>query len=636
MAKYTSFLWLNYLCTIICLLPCLGRQIDSSTQGASCADNQYGIKSEDGKIKCKSCDTFPDCPHGLGVSISCGDVVAKTVEIHCIQCVLGKTFSEGHDRLPCKKCKSTSCYKNEKILGSCKVDNDTSSCGGVCKKGFYPRDGDLSHCQPCSRCCNNASIPVKKCKDDGWPVEKQCEMVSCATIPSEKPGPFQPGGKRKNHYIYRGYKVYGHPLLLTFFVILSFGLVLSLAVTCCCLRRKFRKKRRLVSQQPEELVSLASDANDAAPSADSGSNETVSFDVSSNTSIVRKRISSTSSSGSGGQKFSVSRQNSCNFNAGSDIKDEEAPRSSVAGVQVSEARNDLQDQPSQRPGERQRTVSQGSSGRRSSIFRRQNSNPMPEHAEEKPFQRRSSTFSNFSTVFSGQKMRNKEETVSLLSQTDHDDDFEPPAEALPNDTEEGGLSFVADSEVFGEDGDFQPLQKPERKRKLSQGSRRRNSILSRQNSNPNPIPEHGEEEPFHKRSTQKMGNKEETNSLLSNTDCNENNLEPLVVALPDKTKARHQLSGVKIGELNAEKYRELCNQLNSMPGWEVLAGYMSYSNAEVKIFGKDKNPADKLLTSWDVGKENDVAGLIELVRGMKRLDIVELLESHPDPRALLL
>ena len=73
-----------------------------------------------------------------------------------------------------------------------------------------------------------------------------------------------------------------------------------------------------------------------------------------------------------------------------------------------------------------------------------------------------------------------------------------------------------------------------------------------------------------------------------------------------------------------------------MGDWKVLAGLMNYSNAEVNIFGKDKNPADKLLTSWDIGEENDVAGLIELVRGMRRLNIVEVLESHPDPRALLL
>ena len=166
------------------MLPCLG-QVDSGTQGTSCADNQYGSKSEDGKLTCKPCDTLPDCPPGLGLSISCGDIVPAKTDIHCVPCVPGKTFSEGHDKLPCKKCKSTLCHENEKILGSCKVDNDNSSCGGVCKKGFYPRDGDLSHCQPCSRCLNNASILVKKCKDDGLPVKKQCEVVSLVPNPSE-------------------------------------------------------------------------------------------------------------------------------------------------------------------------------------------------------------------------------------------------------------------------------------------------------------------------------------------------------------------------------------------------------------------------------------------------------------------
>jgi hypothetical protein len=160
----------------------LGK-LDSN--GVTCSDKQYGQKNENGDVTCISCDNLPTCQHGLGVSISCGDVVPKGTDIHCVHCIPGKTFSKGQDNLPCKQCHSSLCHRNEKILGSCKIDNDTSTCSGVCEKGFYPRDGDVSHCQPCSKCLNNTSILVKKCKDDGWPIEKQCEMVSVVMFPSE-------------------------------------------------------------------------------------------------------------------------------------------------------------------------------------------------------------------------------------------------------------------------------------------------------------------------------------------------------------------------------------------------------------------------------------------------------------------
>jgi hypothetical protein len=95
--------------------------------------------------------------------------------------------------------------------------------------------------------------------------------------------------------------------------------------------------------------------------------------------------------------------------------------------------------------------------------------------------------------------------------------------------------------------------------------------------------------------------------------------------------ALRPLSGVKVGELNAEIHRQLCDKLNLRDvtdDWRTLAGRMGYSNDEVRSFAQDNNPADKLLTAWDIREaQNDVSALIELVRGMNRGDVLELLES---------
>ena len=57
---------------------------------------------------------------------------------------------------------------------------------------------------------------------------------------------------------------------------------------------------------------------------------------------------------------------------------------------------------------------------------------------------------------------------------------------------------------------------------------------------------------------------------------------------------------------------------------------MGYLSDDIKKFAEAKDPADKLLTSWD-GRDvgNDVATLIDLAKGMKRRDVVDLLELHP-------
>ena len=93
----------------------------------------------------------------------------------------------------------------------------------------------------------------------------------------------------------------------------------------------------------------------------------------------------------------------------------------------------------------------------------------------------------------------------------------------------------------------------------------------------------------------------------------------------------HRPSGVKIGELNAEIYRQVCAKLNlevTDKDWRTLAGrMMNYNSDRVKGFAKDDDPTDKLLEHWSTTEGNDVARLIELLRGMNRQDVVKLLES---------
>ena len=151
--------------------------------GQTCKENEYGLRSQNGRLTCRPCNTLPKCPSGLGIPVACGQIVPDNTDMHnCVQCVLGKTFSEVYDSLPCQACKR--CHKNEKIIGSCTVDKDNTNCSGVCKTGFY---GDLNNCQPCSRCLNNTSTHVKKCKDDGLPVENQCVVGStAASVPVSK------------------------------------------------------------------------------------------------------------------------------------------------------------------------------------------------------------------------------------------------------------------------------------------------------------------------------------------------------------------------------------------------------------------------------------------------------------------
>lgn len=158
------------------MLLCLG---ENCINASKCHHNEYGVRSSDGKISCRPCRNLHGCPHGMGVSIACGDIVPEGTHIQCVPCVPGRNFSANYDNKPCQTCRTMFCHKNEKIIGTCLVEKDMSKCSGTCKTGFYPNGNHLDDCQPCS-VCRNGSLTrhVEKCKNDGLPVDKQCEVSS--------------------------------------------------------------------------------------------------------------------------------------------------------------------------------------------------------------------------------------------------------------------------------------------------------------------------------------------------------------------------------------------------------------------------------------------------------------------------
>ena len=60
---------------------------------------------------------------------------------------------------------------------------------------------------------------------------------------------------------------------------------------------------------------------------------------------------------------------------------------------------------------------------------------------------------------------------------------------------------------------------------------------------------------------------------------------------------------------------------------EVLAQYMGYSTNLIARFKLSKNPADAILFHWGTQRGNELKRLIEILRKMKRYDVVEILET---------
>ena len=119
----------------------------------------------------------PECPFGQEPSVKCGASVNISVQIQCVRCVEGFTYSDSHGKAPCKICKK--CAENEETSGQCSKEEDTTTCLGTCRKGFYWEELTES-CQPCGNCCGENYQLEKQCENAGLPTKHQCrQTVEC-------------------------------------------------------------------------------------------------------------------------------------------------------------------------------------------------------------------------------------------------------------------------------------------------------------------------------------------------------------------------------------------------------------------------------------------------------------------------
>ena len=119
----------------------------------------------------------PECPFGQEPSVKCGASVNISVHIQCVECVEGFTYSDSHGNAPCKICKK--CAENEETSGQCSKEEDTTTCLGTCREGFYWEELTES-CQPCGNCCGENYQLEKQCENAGLPTKHQCrQTVEC-------------------------------------------------------------------------------------------------------------------------------------------------------------------------------------------------------------------------------------------------------------------------------------------------------------------------------------------------------------------------------------------------------------------------------------------------------------------------
>ena len=60
---------------------------------------------------------------------------------------------------------------------------------------------------------------------------------------------------------------------------------------------------------------------------------------------------------------------------------------------------------------------------------------------------------------------------------------------------------------------------------------------------------------------------------------------------------------------------------------EVLAQYMGYSTNQIARFKLSKNPTDAILFHWVTQRGNELKRLTEILKKIKRHDVVEILEA---------
>ena len=89
----------------------------------------------------------------------------------------------------------------------------------------------------------------------------------------------------------------------------------------------------------------------------------------------------------------------------------------------------------------------------------------------------------------------------------------------------------------------------------------------------------------------------------------------------------------KFFDMNVEVCRKICQKLkdnvDTGMGYVTLAGKMGFSKNQVTSFEREGDVCEKMFRCWtDIGTENNVLKLRDLVESMQRADILELLDSE--------
>ena len=154
----------------------------------ACKRDQVVWKS-DTRYNCLEC---PACPDGSQPSVPCGSLVEYEPSVHCVQCALGRTYSNSYGKSQCHRC--TVCSEGRAIKKNCTLFANTV-CDDKCIVGYY-HEPFVFECFRCAECCGdehdeNATDCLsgeKKCKirPTGKPCKRKENRTDATTTNDNK------------------------------------------------------------------------------------------------------------------------------------------------------------------------------------------------------------------------------------------------------------------------------------------------------------------------------------------------------------------------------------------------------------------------------------------------------------------
>lgn len=113
----------------------------------ACNQDQITWKSK-GNYRCLECR---ECPEGFQPSVRCGSTVKYRTSVRCVQCDLGRTYSNSNGTFQCRKCKV--CPEGKAVKKNCTLVANTV-CDNKCINGYY-LEPIVSTCLRCAECCGD-------------------------------------------------------------------------------------------------------------------------------------------------------------------------------------------------------------------------------------------------------------------------------------------------------------------------------------------------------------------------------------------------------------------------------------------------------------------------------------------------